>query len=175
VVSHRATGASRRWHAVFIGLGANLGDRAQMVQSALRTLCSAGTCTVRAVSSLYRTTPVGPRQPEFVNAVARIATTLSPNELLKHLKETEQALGRTPGVRWGPRRIDLDILFYDNLIFCSSELTIPHPRIAERRFVLEPLAELSPRKIHPLLHRTSRTLCRQAALTYPEQKVKIIR
>lgn len=125
----------------YIGLGANLGDAAANVEAAIERLDGAG--RVRARSHLYRTAPWGETaQPEFVNAVAALETELTPHALLAALKAIEGALGRTQTYRWGPRRIDLDILTYDGLHITGPELTIPHPRLAERAFVLIPLAEL---------------------------------
>lgn len=125
----------------YIGLGANLGDAAANVEAAIERLGEAG--TVRARSRLYRSEPWGERaQPQFVNAVALLETALSPRALLAKLKAIESAMGRTATYRWGPRRIDLDILTYGDLRIDEPELIVPHPRLAERAFVLVPLAEL---------------------------------
>jgi 2-amino-4-hydroxy-6-hydroxymethyldihydropteridine diphosphokinase len=125
----------------YVGLGANLDNAAATVEAAIARLAEAG--TVRARSRLYRTKPWGEEaQPEFVNAVVALDTRLRPRELLAALKRLESELGRTPTYRWGPRRIDLDILTYGDERVDEEDLTVPHPRIAERAFVLVPLAEL---------------------------------
>jgi len=103
-------------------------------------------------SRLFRSEPVGVLdQPRFVNAAALLSTTLPPRDLLRRLMAVERRLGRVRRVKWGPRLIDLDILFYDRLTLCTPELEIPHPHIAKRRFVLAPLADLAPALSHPRL------------------------
>lgn len=130
---------------VYLGLGSNLGDRAQYLAWACATLHQHPELDVQAVSSLYHTAPVGcTAQAWFLNAVARLATTLSPQALLCVMQATEQRLGRTPAPRWGPRVIDLDMLLYDNLELHTPSLTIPHAALHERAFVLVPLHELAP-------------------------------
>jgi 2-amino-4-hydroxy-6-hydroxymethyldihydropteridine diphosphokinase len=126
-----------------IGIGANLGDAAATVESAIERLGSLGAVVRR--SALYRSEPWGVRdQPPFVNAVAALDTNLDPHALLAALKELERALGRVPGPRFGPRAIDLDVLTYDDLEVAETDLTLPHPRLLERAFVLVPLAEIDP-------------------------------
>lgn len=128
--------------SVVIALGANLGDRAANLRAALGHLDAAGV-VVRRRSSIWETPPVPSDQPAFLNAVVAAETTREPGDLLHVLKRIEYDLGRRPGRRWGPRPIDLDILFYGDLRLDTPELTIPHPRIAERAFVLAPLAEVA--------------------------------
>jgi len=126
-----------------IGVGANLGASSTNVERAIEALRDLGVLTAR--SSLYRSAPWGKRdQPEFINAVARIETALSPHALLAALQAIERRLGRVPGERWGPRAIDLDILLYDDLGFEDDALRIPHRDLFERAFVLVPLAEIDP-------------------------------
>lgn len=138
------------FHTVFLGLGSNLGDRRANLQRAIQLLSEQ--LEVRAVSSLYETEPVGYLdQPKFLNAVCRATTALRPEALLAHVKAVEAALGRMPTVRFGPRIIDIDILLYDDLVLDTPTLTIPHPRLTERAFVLAPLSELAPAAVHPLL------------------------
>jgi 2-amino-4-hydroxy-6-hydroxymethyldihydropteridine diphosphokinase len=130
---------------VYLGLGSNLDDRTQYLVRACAVLHHHPAVEVAAVSSLYRTAPVGVTdQPWFLNAVARLLTTLSPAALLAVTQATERRLGRVSTFRWGPRCIDLDILLYDGVEVRTPYLTIPHPRLHERAFVLEPLAELAP-------------------------------
>ena len=136
---------------VYVGLGANLGDREATIRRALQLLDSDEDVRVVAVSTLRETEPVGlVDQPRFVNGAALLETELSPREVLDRLLRVERALGRTrEGPRWGPRTIDLDLLVHDSAIVDEPGLRVPHPRLAERRFVLEPLAELDPELVVP--------------------------
>jgi 2-amino-4-hydroxy-6-hydroxymethyldihydropteridine diphosphokinase len=124
-----------------IALGSNLGDRLKNLRDAVSLLRRAGVAA-DACSSIWETDPVPPDQPRFLNAVVAGETPLAPEQLLDTLKRIESEMGRTEGRRWGPRTIDLDILFYGEISYESERLTIPHPRIAERAFVLAPLAEV---------------------------------
>ena len=129
----------------YVGLGANLGEREATIREALRLLGEHKGIRVLAVSSLRETDPVGVLdQPRFLNGAARLETELAPRALLDALLDVEQALGRERAERWGPRTIDLDLLLYDRLVLDEPGLTLPHPRLHERRFALEPLAELAP-------------------------------
>lgn len=129
----------------FIGLGSNLEDPAGQLRSALDALQALPNTTVESCSSFYSSAPVGPgQQPDYVNAVAQIETELAPDALLDGLQAIEQLHGRVRSVRWGARTLDLDILLFGSEIIDSPRLTVPHPRMAERNFVLEPLAELAP-------------------------------
>jgi 2-amino-4-hydroxy-6-hydroxymethyldihydropteridine diphosphokinase len=130
----------------YIGLGSNLGDRERMLWSALHMLAFNPEVDVVAVSSFRETNPVGFRdQPAFLNAAAAVETELGPRELLGLLLDVERELGRTrEGPRFGPRTIDLDLLLYGDEVVDEPGLTVPHPRLHERAFVLEPLAELDP-------------------------------
>jgi 2-amino-4-hydroxy-6-hydroxymethyldihydropteridine diphosphokinase len=138
---------------VYIGLGANLGNREANLRAALRGLWRMG--RVEAVSSLYETQPLGPEQPAFLNAACRFETGLEPRPLLRFLQGLEHELGRRPGgERWGPRPIDLDVLLYEDRVIDEGDLTVPHPRLAERAFVLAPLAEIAPAVKHPVAGKT---------------------
>jgi 2-amino-4-hydroxy-6-hydroxymethyldihydropteridine diphosphokinase len=133
---------------IYLGLGANLGDRRANLATALRRLPPA--VRVEAVSALYESPPQPPSPPPaYLNAAARIETELEPEALLSYLKQLETALGRTPSARWAPRVIDLDIDLYDDRIFATEALHIPHPRLVERSFVLRPLLDLDPDLKHP--------------------------
>jgi 2-amino-4-hydroxy-6-hydroxymethyldihydropteridine diphosphokinase len=141
----------------YIGLGSNLGDRRAMIAGALDRL------KPRRVSSIVETEPWGLRnQPRFLNAVAEIETDLEPDALLDRLLDAERGLGRVRQEKWGPRTIDLDLLLYDDRRVSSDALTVPHPHLHERRFVLEGLAELCPDRRVPGLDRTVRELLEEA-------------
>ncbi len=145
-------------HTAHIGIGSNLGPREESCLNAIRLLSDRG-ITVRKQSSMYETEPWGVKdQPRFVNMAIEIATDKTPLELLRSLKDIEKGLGRAETAKWGPRVIDLDILFYDDLVTDEQGLQIPHPHMHEREFVLRPLAEIAPDKVHPVLKKTIREL-----------------
>jgi 2-amino-4-hydroxy-6-hydroxymethyldihydropteridine diphosphokinase len=125
-----------------VGLGSNLGDRRAMLDRAMREL--ARIARVEAASHVYETAPVGPPQGRFFNAAALIAFAGTPEELLDALLAIERRLGRVRGERWGPRTIDLDVLWIDGVAVASERLTVPHPRLHERAFALAPLLEVRP-------------------------------
>ena len=134
----------------YLGLGSNVADRVGMVAKALTCLGSQPGIVLGRRSGMYASEPWGHTdQGEFVNAVCEVDTHLEPGELLARLKAIETGLGRKETFRWGPREIDLDILFYGDYVVEGESLKIPHPRICERVFVLEPLAEIVPDMIHP--------------------------
>jgi 2-amino-4-hydroxy-6-hydroxymethyldihydropteridine diphosphokinase len=141
----------------FIGIGSNLGSRIENCNKALHEISNFA--RISAVSSIYETEPVGKEdQPDFINCVAKIETDLSPYRLLASLRSVENTLGRRRTEKWGPRIIDLDIIFYDGLLIESDELAIPHPRAHLRGFVLEPLCEIAPNFIHPVFKVSISTL-----------------
>jgi 2-amino-4-hydroxy-6-hydroxymethyldihydropteridine diphosphokinase len=134
----------------FIGLGSNLGEPLKQLQQAARTLAELPHSQLLATSSVYRSAAVGPGpQPDYLNAVARLRTSLAPLELLHALQDIEQQQGRTRERRWGARTLDLDLLLYGQCVLDSSELTLPHPALQDRHFVLYPLAELCPDLVLP--------------------------
>lgn len=129
----------------FLGLGSNLGDRAGNLRRAIELLNAEPGIEVVASSSVWETDPVGgPSQPDYLNAVVRARTDLAPHDLLRACLRAEAALGRVRNVRWGPRTIDIDVLLVDALEIDDADLTVPHPRMTERAFVLLPLLELDP-------------------------------
>jgi 2-amino-4-hydroxy-6-hydroxymethyldihydropteridine diphosphokinase len=135
---------------VYLGLGSNLGDREENLQKALSLLADHPQITVVKTSSFYNTAPVGfVNQPDFLNAVTQIETSLSPRELRDATRHIESQMGRQRTIRWGPRVIDIDILLYDNERIEEDDLKIPHPEMMKRRFVLEPLAEIAPDLVLP--------------------------
>lgn len=139
------TGEARTaWVIAFLGLGSNLGDRAGMLSAALGLLAGPDLRVIRK-SRLYESPPWGKTdQPPFLNQVAEVETTLSPEMLLARCREVEDALGRVRRERWGPRTIDIDILLYGDLVIETSDLVVPHAELRRRAFVLVPLAEVVP-------------------------------
>ena len=149
---------------VYLALGTNLGDRPGNLQNAIAGLPPV--VTVLESSPVYETLPWGVTdQPAFLNMVIKAETHSEPLELMKHLKLLETRLGRLPSIRYGPRLIDIDLLFYDDLILNTAELTIPHPNLHERAFVLVPLSDLAPEFIHPVTGKTVRQLLAEVSAT----------
>lgn len=136
----------------YVGIGSNLGDRSLHLIRALDEMEGLPQTKMVAMSGVYETEPVGPPgQASYLNAVARLDTQLSPDDLLRHLQIIEEWAGRIRDQRWGPRTLDLDLLLYDSVISDSDFLTLPHPHAHERWFVLKPLCDLNPNLKHPLL------------------------
>ena len=158
---------------VFIGIGSNVGDRAAHIAHARAALAALPKTRLVAFSKVYETAPVGPvPQGEYFNAAAELDTQLEPLELLEKLRGIEAGSGRAPEsqrVKWGPRTLDLDILLYDDRVIANDRLRVPHPHMHERRFVLEPLADIAPEANHPTAGATIRELLRRviAAETKP--------
>ena len=140
----------------YIALGANLGDRQKSIGEALLKLEGAPGVNIGSVSTLIENPAVGgpPDSPAFLNAAAEVITSLDAPGLMKTLLQTERDMGRVRSQPWGPRIIDLDLLLFGDLVLNSNDLTVPHPRMAQRRFVLAPLAQIAPQAVHPLLKKT---------------------
>jgi 2-amino-4-hydroxy-6-hydroxymethyldihydropteridine diphosphokinase len=142
-------------HVAYIGIGSNLGDKRSHCEKAISQILKSDRHKLLAKSSFFKTQPVGyTSQDWFVNGVIKIETNLEAPELLRTLKTIESQLGRSETFRWGPRTIDLDILFFDDIEIHTDELQIPHPLIQDRQFVLVPLVEIDRNLIHPVLKKT---------------------
>jgi 2-amino-4-hydroxy-6-hydroxymethyldihydropteridine diphosphokinase len=142
---------------VYLGLGSNLGNKEEQIKTAIT--CIAEICTIKTVSSLYLTEPVGlSDQDWFLNCVVEIETDTDPPKLLSSLKSIERKLGRKKTIKNGPRSIDIDILFYGDQVIQTKNLIIPHPLLQERLFVLQPMMDLNPCFEHPVLHKTIQKL-----------------
>ncbi|MGE5660576.1 MAG: 2-amino-4-hydroxy-6-hydroxymethyldihydropteridine diphosphokinase [Actinomycetota bacterium] len=136
-----------------IALGSNLGNSLATLKAALETLDNTPGITLKSQSNWYLTAPVGPPQPDYINACAVLNVQLTPQQLLEILLTIETQLGRIRREKWGPRTLDLDLLLFDRLILETPRLTLPHPRMLERAFVLVPLAEIAPDWVHPVAQR----------------------
>lgn len=145
----------RGWHQVFVAIGSNLGDRKKFLDEGINALKENKDCIVEQVSEILVTKPYGvTEQPEFLNGMIKLKTLLNPEELLELLHQIEKESGRERLVHWGPRTLDLDIIFYDDCIIDTKDLQIPHIDMQNREFVLKPFVELAPYVRHPLLHKT---------------------
>lgn len=137
-------------HTAYVGLGSNLGDSTREILRARDAIAALPSTQYIELSPLYRSSPLGPQgQPDYINAAAKVITRLPPTDLLKALQAIEDQQLRVRQERWGPRTIDLDILLFDDLVVASTQLTIPHPHMTERNFVLIPLQTLAPDLILP--------------------------
>ncbi len=144
---------------VFIGLGSNLADPAAQVKTAIADIARLSAVQFLTSSSLYKSPPMGPQdQPDYINAVIEVQTTLSPHELLEQLQKIEQQHGRVRQRHWGERTLDLDLLVFGDIQIDDTRLQVPHPGIAQRAFVLYPLAEIAPKLVIPGLGQTSSLL-----------------
>lgn len=159
------------YHVSYILLGSNQGQRKLYLKKAIAAIEQRCGSLVKE-SAVYETAAWGnTKQAAFLNKIIVIRTPLSPDALMQELLTIELELGRIRNEKYGPRTIDLDILFYDNLVYHSPKVTLPHPAIQDRRFVLIPLAELSARKIHPIYRKTINTLLNECADLLPVKKL----
>jgi 2-amino-4-hydroxy-6-hydroxymethyldihydropteridine diphosphokinase len=155
-------------HVIYLALGSNLGNRLANLKQAVAALTPQ--IDVQAKSAVYETPPWGyEKQPKFLNQVVKAKTYLEPEPLLKHLKRLEIALGRQISFPNGPRSIDLDILFYDDIVLNTDSLTIPHPRLHERAFVLLPLLDIDPDLVHPINKKSVREMAAECDLSAIEK------
>ena len=146
---------TREWHQAYIALGSNMGDRLAYLTGAVEALGKLRECRVGRVSGFIETPPYGVTdQADFLNGCMEIKTLYTPEELLDALHEIEAAAGRERIIHWGPRTLDLDVIFYDDLVYESERLSIPHTQMHKRDFVLKPLAEIAPYKRHPIYGET---------------------
>ena len=145
---------TRGWHTAYVALGSNIGDKEGYINAGISALSNDICCKVLKVSDLITTTPYGyTEQEEFLNGVLCLRTLYSPQELLKLLQQIEKDANRVREIHWGPRTLDLDIIFYDNMIISEDNLTVPHPDMINRDFVLSPLNQIAPYHIHPLYNK----------------------
>ena len=150
-------------HIVYLALGSNLGNRLENLKQAIVSLTPQ--LEVKSKSQVYETPPWGYEdQPKFLNQVIKAETYLDPERLLKHLKRLEVALGRKNSFPNGPRSIDMDLLFYDDLVLNKPSLVLPHPRLHERAFVLLPLMDIAPDLVHPVTGKTVREMAEQCSM-----------
>lgn len=152
---------TRKWHTVYLSLGTNMGDKQKNLLEAIEKIGKLENTKVTAQSTILETEPFGyTEQDMFLNACIEIKTLFTPQELLEKLLNIELEMGRKRIIKWGPRIIDIDILFFDNEVIQDKNLSVPHPWISERMFVLEPLCEIAPNLIHPLERKPVATLKR---------------
>lgn len=162
----------RGWHRAYVALGSNMGDREAYLSKALEAMNSHPLIEVKKISKLMVTKPYGGvEQEDFLNGAAEIETLLNPERLLDALQEMEKAAGRERLVRWGPRTLDLDILFYDKIVMENERLVIPHPDLENRLFVLEPLADIAPWFRHPVTGKTVTVLLTELGASAGESAV----
>ncbi len=174
MVSTRNPDASAPSHLATVGLGSNVGDRGTILREAIQWIAATAGNRLKSCSSLYETEPYGKRdQHWFLNCVIQVETTRDLHAFFHLLQEGEKHFGRIRRERWGPRTLDLDLLFFDDVIHSDSELTIPHPGVPFRRFVLQPLCEIAPGLVHPSLGETGCELLEK--LDEPSRVVRLAR
>jgi dihydroneopterin aldolase/2-amino-4-hydroxy-6-hydroxymethyldihydropteridine diphosphokinase len=153
-LQYAAVEVDRKWHIAYIGVGGNMGDREKNVKASLDIINNSYHTKITKTSKFYETSPVGYlEQEDFLNCAIEVKTLLNPLELVRFLLSVEKELKRERVIRWGPRTVDLDVLLYDDIISSLEEIILPHPRMVERMFVLEPLCDIAPYVIHPVLNK----------------------
>lgn len=162
-------------HTAYIAIGSNIGDKSANCENGIRLLVESGTCDVLTRSHFYRTEPVEyTDQDWFINAALKVNTLLDPADLLRLLKNIEVETGRVDsGIRFGPRILDMDIILYDDMVLQDNDLVIPHPRMHERRFVLQPMCDIDPTIVHPRLKKDLKSLLDK--LDDETQRIKIFK
>jgi 2-amino-4-hydroxy-6-hydroxymethyldihydropteridine diphosphokinase len=161
-------------HHAYIGFGSNLGNRLRNCKNAIGALAALPPCSLLKTSSFYETSPVGlVEQPAFINGVVLLETAEDAHWLLRQMLQIENTFGRIRTLKWGPRSIDLDLLFFDDQIINTPELSVPHPSVHERRFVLEPLYEVAPNFHHPSLRKSVADL--RNDLQDGDQRVEVLK
>lgn len=165
---------ARKWHKVYLGIGSNMGDKEQHIRDAIAVFSKHPKCRNVEVSSFYTTKPYGvTKQDDFVNGAFSVETLLTPEEVLLLIQELETMQKRVRTIHWGPRTIDVDILFYDDSIIGTKDLVIPHPEIPKRDFVLVPLCELAGFMVHPVLGKRMTELLEELAGSEYEQTMEL--
>ncbi len=152
---------------VFLGLGSNIGDRLKFLSSAVQKISENENCKIIRISSVYESKPLGPEnQNDYLNMAIKMETAFDVSGLFDFVKSIEREIGRNKTIRWGAREIDIDILFFDDLIFSGEKIIVPHPEIIHRDFVLLPLKEIDSDFIHPLNNRSISELAEKLQTTY---------
>lgn len=158
-VDYAAVQIERSWHRAYVALGSNMGDKLKYLEDAVKAIENDVNCKLLKISDIIVTEPYGPvQQDDFLNGCMMIDTLYTPSELLRFLQKLENEANRVREIHWGPRTLDLDILLYDDLVTSDPELIIPHPEMHKRAFVLEPLKQIAPNVVHPLLKQRIRDL-----------------
>lgn len=161
-VEYVAVEIERKWNKVYIAAGSNLGDKEETLKEAIDKIDKRKDCVVTKVSNFYTTDPVGYEdQDQFVNCVFEINTLQTPSELMDTLLEVEKDFKRERIIRWGPRTLDLDIIFYDDIISYDEHILIPHPRAHERQFVMKPMCDINPYYVHPIYRKRIMDISRE--------------
>lgn len=153
-LDYAAVEIERSWHEVYLSIGSNIGDKEKNLNEAIEKIGLLENTIVENTSTFLLTEPWGyTDQEEFLNGALKVKTLFSPKDFMRKLLDIESEMKRVRKLRWGPRIIDLDIIFYDNIVLDYEDITVPHPRMEERYFVLKPLSEIAPNKVHPLLNK----------------------
>lgn len=161
-------------HTVYLGLGSNVGNRVEFIAAAVRGITDFDMTVVDAVSNVYETEPVGNiPQNEFLNCAVSVRTDMTVEQFHAWMKWLEKEIGRTDSERWGPREIDIDLLFFDALVLTTDAIMLPHAELVNRKFVLQPLCDIAPMMVHPVVHKSIEELNNETSdrhgVAYSEQ------